>query len=171
MAVSSIDNVIQYYDLFQKKKVAGEHDLRIATIFTYGTNGDSDEAQDFLPEDEVDFDVLAEPRTSYQGKHTRDKLERYIGDYNTMYGTSYSTKDSDSFQKYFQNISKRLKDREKENFDNDKDRLDIVIVVNMMLTGFDAKKVNTLYVDKNLKQHGLIQAFSRTNRILGEQKS
>lgn len=78
MAVSSIDNVIQYYDLFQKKKEAGEHDLRIATIFTYGTNGDSDEPQDFLPEDEVDFDVLAEPRTSYQGKHTRDKLERYI---------------------------------------------------------------------------------------------
>jgi type I restriction enzyme R subunit len=171
LAVSSINNVIQYYDLFQKKKEAGEHDLRIATIFTYGTNEDSDEAQDFLPEDEVDFDVLAEPRTSYQGKHTRDKLERYIGDYNTMYGTSYSTKDSDSFQKYFQNISRRLKDREKENFDNEKDRLDIVIVVNMMLTGFDAKKVNTLYVDKNLKQHGLIQAFSRTNRILGEQKS
>jgi type I restriction enzyme R subunit len=88
-----------------------------------------------------------------------------------MYGTNFSTKDSESFQQYFQNISKRLKDREKENFDNEKDRLDIVIVVNMMLTGFDAKKVNTLYVDKNLKQHGLIQAFSRTNRILGEQKS
>lgn len=171
LAVSSINNVIQYYDLFQQKKLAGEHDLRIATIFTYGTNEDSGEAQDFLPEDEVDFDVMAEPQTSYQSKHTRDKLENYIGDYNGMYGTSYSTKDSDSFQKYFQNISKRLKDREKENFNNEKDRLDIVIVVNMMLTGFDAKKVNTLYVDKNLKQHGLIQAFSRTNRILGEQKS
>ena len=171
LAVSSIDNVIQYYDLFQQKKVAGEHDLRIATVFTYGTNEDSDEAQDFLPEDEVDFDVMAEPITSYQGKHTRDKLETYIGDYNNMFGTSYSTKDSESFQKYAQNISKRLKDREKENFDNEKDRLDIVIVVNMMLTGFDAKKVNTLYVDKNLKQHGLIQSFSRTNRILGEQKS
>lgn len=171
LAVSSINNVIQYYDLFQQKKAAGEHDIRIATIFTYGTNEDSDEAQDFLPDDEVDFDVLAEPQTSYQSKHTRDKLEGYIGDYNKMFGTSYSTKDSESFQKYFQNISKRLKDREKENFDNEKDRLDIVIVVNMMLTGFDAKKVNTLYVDKNLKQHGLIQAFSRTNRILGEQKS
>nr|WP_314834559.1 type I restriction endonuclease subunit R [uncultured Flavobacterium sp.] len=171
LAVSSINNVIQYYDLFQQKKAAGEHDLRIATVFTYGTNEDSDEAQDFLPDDEVDFDVLAEPQTSYQSKHTRDKLEGYIGDYNKMFGTSYSTKDSESFQKYFQNISKRLKDREKENFDNEKDRLDIVIVVNMMLTGFDAKKVNTLYVDKNLKQHGLIQAFSRTNRILGEQKS
>jgi type I restriction enzyme R subunit len=171
LAVSSINNVIQYYDLFQKKKEAGEHDLRIATIFTYGTNEDSDEAQDFLPEDEVDFDVLAEPITALQSSHSRDKLESYIVDYNNMFGTSYSTKDSESFQKYAQNISKRLKDREKENFNNEKDRLDIVIVVNMMLTGFDAKKVNTLYVDKNLKQHGLIQAFSRTNRILGEQKS
>ena len=171
LAVSSINNVIQYYDLFQQKKIAGEHDLRIATVFTYGTNEDSDEAQDFLPEDEVDFDVMAEPRTALQSSHSRDKLESYIGDYNNMFGTSYSTKDSESFQKYAQNISKRLKDREKENFNNEKDRLDIVIVVNMMLTGFDAKKVNTLYVDKNLKQHGLIQAFSRTNRILGEQKS
>jgi len=171
LAVSSIDNVIKYYDLFQQKKEAGEHDLRIATIFTYGTNEDSDEAQDYLPSDEVDFDVLAEPRTPYQSSHTRDKLEKYIGHYNAMYGTSFTNKDSSSFEKYFQNISKRLKNREKENFNNEQDRLDIVIVVNMMLTGFDAKKVNTLYVDKNLKQHGLIQAYSRTNRILGEQKS
>ena len=170
LAVSSIDNVIQYYDLFQQKKEAGEHDLRIATIFTYGANEDSDEAQDYLP-DEEEYDWAAEPKANYKSSHTRDKLEGYIGDYNAMYGTSYSTKDSDSFQKYFQNISKRLKDREKENFNHEKDRLDLVIVVNMMLTGFDAKKVNTLYVDKNLKQHGLIQAYSRTNRILGEQKS
>ncbi|PIF30770.1 type I restriction enzyme R subunit [Flavobacterium sp. 9] len=171
LAVSSIDNVIKYYDLFQQKKEAGEHDLRIATIFTYGTNEDSDEAQDFLPADEVDFDVLAEPRTLYESSHTRDKLEKYIGHYNVMFGASFTNKDSSSFEKYFQNISKRLKNREKENFNNEQDRLDIVIVVNMMLTGFDAKKVNTLYVDKNLKQHGLIQAYSRTNRILGEQKS
>ena len=171
LAVSSIDNVIQYYDLFQQKKEAGAHDLRIATIFTYGTNEDSEEAQDYLPSDEVDFDVLAEQPTTYQSKHTRDKLEKYIGDYNKMYNTSFSTKDSQQFENYFKNISQRLKDREKENFNHEKDRLDIVIVVNMMLTGFDAKKVNTLYVDKNLKQHGLIQAYSRTNRILGEQKS
>lgn len=171
LAVSSIDNVIQYYDLFQQKKEAGAHDLRIATIFTYGTNEDSEEAQDYLPSDEVDFDVLAEQPTTYQSRHTRDKLEKYIGDYNKMYNTSFSTKDSQQFENYFKNISQRLKDREKENFNHEKDRLDIVIVVNMMLTGFDAKKVNTLYVDKNLKQHGLIQAYSRTNRILGEQKS
>ena len=171
LAVSSIDNLIKYYDLFQKKKEAGEHDLRIATIYTYGTNEDSDEAQDFLPSEEVDFDVLADPKERYQSSHTRDKLEKYIGDYNKMYGTSFSTKDSQQFENYFKNISQRLKDREKQNFNHEKDRLDIVIVVNMMLTGFDAKKVNTLYVDKNLKQHGLIQAYSRTNRILGEQKS
>lgn len=171
LAVSSIDNVIQYYDLFQQKKEAGEHDLRIATIFTYGTNEDSDEAQDFLPDDYGDIGIAAEPQTIYKSSHTRDKLEKYIGDYNTMYGTSFSTKDSQQFENYFKNISQRLKDREKEHFNHEKERLDIVIVVNMMLTGFDAKKVNTLYVDKNLKQHGLIQAFSRTNRILGEQKS
>ncbi len=170
LAVSSINNLIKYYDLFQQKKAAGEHDLRIATVFTYGTNEDSDEAQDYLPEEE-EYDWAAEPKVNYKSSHTRDKLESYIGDYNKMFGQNFSTKDSESFQKYAQNISKRLKDREKENFDTEKDRLDIVIVVNMMLTGFDAKKVNTLYVDKNLKQHGLIQAFSRTNRILGELKS
>ena len=87
-----------------------------------------------------------------------------------MYNTRFSTKDTQQFENYFKDISKRLKEREKATF-NDNDRLDIVLVVNMMLTGFDAKKVNTLYVDKNLRQHGLIQAFSRTNRILGEQKS
>ena len=171
LAVSSINNVIQYYDLFQQKKLEGKHDLRIAAIYTYGTNEDSDKANDFLPDEEVDFDVLAEPQTKYQSTHTRDKLEGFIGDYNAMYGTNFSTKDSLQFENYFKNISQRLKDREKENFNHQKDRLDIVIVVNMMLTGFDAKKVNTLYVDKNLKQHGLIQAYSRTNRILGEQKS
>ena len=168
-AVSSIDAAIAYYELFQKKKEAGEHDLRIATIFTYGANEDGKEAQDYIPED--DFSMAAEPEVVYQSSHTRDKLEGFMGDYNQMYGTSYTTKDSKLFEGYFKDISKRLKEREKKNFNDAKDRLDIVIVVNMMLTGFDAKKVNTLYVDKNLKQHGLIQAFSRTNRILGEQKS
>lgn len=170
LAVSSIANVFQYYDLFQKKKALGEHDLRIATIFTYGANEDSEEAQDYLPGDE-DFYIAAEPKETYKTSHSRDKLDSYIADYNQMFGTSFSTKDSQQFENYFKNISQRLKDREKENFNHEKDRLDIVIVVNMMLTGFDAKKVNTLYVDKNLKQHGLIQAYSRTNRILGERKS
>jgi type I restriction enzyme R subunit len=169
-AVSSIDNAIKYYDIFQQKKEAGEHDLRIATIFTYGANEDNAFAQDYLPDNEMSR-AAAEPTPSYQLSHTRDKLEGYIGDYNKMYNTSFTTKDQQQFENYFKDISKRLKEREKTTFNDDRDRLDIVIVVNMMLTGFDAKKVNTLYVDKNLKQHGLIQAFSRTNRILGEQKS
>ncbi|WP_339848269.1 type I restriction endonuclease subunit R [uncultured Dokdonia sp.] len=168
-AVSSIDNAIKYYDIFQQKKEAGEHDLRIATIFTYGANEDSDFAIDALPDDQMS--QAAEPASAYTLSHTRDKLENYIADYNAMYNTSFTTKDQQQFENYFKDISKRLKEREKITFDDEKDRLDIVIVVNMMLTGFDAKKVNTLYVDKNLKQHGLIQAFSRTNRTLGDQKS
>jgi len=168
-AVSSIDAAMAYYDLFQKKKELGEHDLRIATIFTYGANEEDINARDYLPDDELD--IAAEPSTKYVSSHTRDKLEKYIGDYNKMYNTSFTTKDSKQFENYFKDISKRLKEREKKNFNDEEDRLDLVIVVNMMLTGFDAKKVNTLYVDKNLKQHGLIQAFSRTNRTLGNQKS
>jgi type I restriction enzyme R subunit len=172
LTVSSIENAMRYYDLFQKKKEAGLHDLRIATIFTYGANEDSDDAQDFLPADyDSDFDMAAEAPSQYLSRHSRDKLETYIGHYNKMYNGSFTTKDSKLFESYFKDISKRLKDRERQNFNDERDRLDIVIVVNMMLTGFDAKKVNTLYVDKNLKQHGLIQAYSRTNRILGEQKS
>lgn len=168
-AVNSIENLIQYYDIFSKKKAAGEHDLRIATIFTYGANEEDEDAGDYLPMIE-ELPIAADPKVAYVSKHTRDKLEAYITDYNKMYGTSYTTKDSLAFENYFKDISKRLKEREKENF-NDDDRLDILLVVNMFLTGFDAKKVNTLYVDKNLKHHGLIQAYSRTNRIFGEKKS
>lgn len=167
-AVSNIDTLIKYYDIFKRKKEAGEHDLRIATIFSYGTNEDDEDAQDYIPGDQLQ--QAAEPTALYKTSHTREKLDVYISDYNQMYNTSFSTKDSQQFENYFKDISKRLKEREKTTF-QDKDRLDIVIVVNMMLTGFDAKKVNTLYVDKNLKYHGLIQAYSRTNRILGEQKS
>lgn len=166
-AVSSIDTLMKYYDIFKRKKEAGEHNLRIATIFSYGANEEDKGAQDYLP----DYDLAAEPTSIYKTSHTRDKLDEFITDYNTMYNTSFSTKDGQQFENYFKDISKRLKDREKITFNDAKDRLDLVIVVNMMLTGFDAKKVNTLYVDKNLRYHGLIQAFSRTNRILGEKKS
>jgi type I restriction enzyme R subunit len=168
-ATSSINNLIKYYELFKKKKEAGEHDLRIATIFTFGANEDDEDAQDFLPEEELA--MAADPQAAYQSKHTRDKLDEFISDYNKMYGTAFSTKDSEQFQNYFKDISKRLKEREKTTFNDDKDRLDLLLVVNMFLTGFDAKKVNTLYVDKNLKHHGLIQTYSRTNRIFGEKKS
>lgn len=170
-AVSSIANAIKYYDILQEKKEAGEHNLRIATIFTYGANEEDEDAQDYLPGDEEELPMAAEPQVAYVSSHTRDKLENCIADYNAMYGTSFSTKDSQQFENYFKDISKRLKEREKENFNDEKDRLDILLVVSMFLTGFDAKKVNTMYVDKNLKHHGIIQAYSRTNRILGEQKS
>ena len=169
-AASSIENVIKYYEIFKRKKEEGKHDLRIATIFTYGTNEDDADAGDFLQDLEVPR-MAADPIAIYNTSHTRDKLETFIGDYNRMYNTAFSTKDSKLFENYFKDISKRLKEREKETFNEEKDRLDIVLVVAMMLTGFDAKKVNTLYVDRNLKYHGLIQAFSRTNRTLGEQKS
>jgi type I restriction enzyme, R subunit len=169
-AVNSIENLIKYYDLFKKKKEEGKHNLRIATIFTYGTNDNDNDAGDYLPAEE-DFAMAAEPKMVYLSSHNRDKLETYIEDYNQQYGTAFSTRDGQQFENYFKDISKRLKEREKENFNDERDRLDILLVVNMFLTGFDAKKVNTLYVDKNLRHHGLVQAFSRTNRILGEQKS
>jgi type I restriction enzyme R subunit len=168
-AVSDIKTLIKYYDIFQEKKRAGDHNLRIATIFSYGANEANEDAQDYIPDNENL--KAAETEIEYSTSHSREKLDAFISDYNEMYNTSFSTKDGVQFENYFKDISKRLKDREKKNFNDAKDRLDIVIVVNMMLTGFDAKKVNTLYVDKNLKHHGLIQAFSRTNRILGEKKS
>ena len=173
-AVNDIDTLIKYYDIFKRKKLAGEHDLRIATIFTYGTNEDGVGADDTYSDDTVKDNIqqAAEPEPTYKkNKHTREKLDEYIEDYNKMYTQAYSTKDQKLFEEYFKNITKRLKEREKKTFNDELDRLDIVIVVNMMLTGFDAKKVNTLYVDKNLQYHGLIQAFSRTNRIFGLEKT
>ncbi len=168
-ATTSIETLIKYYEIFKRKKAAGEHDLRMATIFTFGTNEENESAQDYLVDEA--WPMAADPAVPYISSHSRDKLEEYIADYNQQYGTAYSTKDSQQFENYFKDITKRLKEREKETFNDERDRLDLVLVVNMLLTGFDAKKVNTLYVDKNLKYHGLIQAFSRTNRIMGEQKS
>lgn len=167
-AVSSIENLIRYYEIFKRKKEAAEHDLRIAAIFTYGANDDDEDAQDYLPDD---LPMAADPKVGYKSQHNRDKLDGFIADYNTMYGTAFSTKEDQQFENYFKDISKRLKEREKKSFNDERDRLDLLLVVNMFLTGFDAKKVNTLYVDKNLKHHGLVQAYSRTNRILGEKKS
>ena len=164
--VSSVETLIKYYDLFQKKKEAGEHNLRIATIFSYAANEENPDANGFIDEVEEEFelDKVAEPKGAYNSavySHSRDKLEQFIGDYNAMYETSYTTKDSESFYNYYNDISKKVRER----------KVDILLVVNMFLTGFDSKPLNTLYVDKNLKHHGLIQAYSRTNRILNEQKS
>lgn len=97
-------------------------------------------------------------------------MDEFIEDYNKQFGVKFSTKDSEQFYNYSKDISKKLKDRDR-NPENPENRIDVLLVVNMFLTGFDAKKVNTLYVDKNLKFHGLIQAYSRTNRILNELKS
>ncbi len=168
MCVSSIDTLIKYYDLLKAKKGQGNHKLRVATIYSFTANEDDKMADGSIPEE---LSIAAEPKVLYgMPKHSREKLDECIEDYNAMFGTSYSTKDSQSFYNYYNNISKRIKDRERVDF-QEKDRVDILLVVNMFLTGFDAKKVNTLYVDKNLKYHGLIQAYSRTNRILNEQKS
>lgn len=164
MAVSSVEALIKYYDLFKKKKLENKHDLRIATIFTFTSNEEDKDADGLISE--PDFDLVP----TIINSHSRDKLEEFITDYNQQYGTKHTTKNSEGFYNYYKDIAKRVKERDKKGF-LDKDRVDILLVVNMYLTGFDAKKVNTLYVDKNLKYHGLIQAFSRTNRILSEVKS
>jgi len=157
--VSSVDTLIKYYDLFHSKKEAGQHDLRIATIFSFASNEDDKEANGFIPEE---LSVVEDAKVLYGLQaHSREKLDEFIGHYNKMYETSYSTKDSESFYNYYNDISKRVKER----------KIDILLVVNMFLTGFDSPTLNTMYVDKNLKYHGLIQAYSRTNRILNEQKS
>lgn len=160
LCVSSTDILVKYYNLFQKKKEEGKHKLKIATIFSYVANEEDADANGFIPEE---VSVVEELPPALYGlhQHKRDSLEKYIGDYNTMFGTNYSTKDSQSFYNYYNDISKRVKNR----------NIDILIVVNMFLTGFDSPTLNTLYVDKNLRYHGLIQAYSRTNRIINEQKS
>lgn len=157
--VSSVETLIKYYDIFQRKKEEGKHNLRIATIFSYATNEDDADANGFLPEE---LSVLEEPRALYGLQaHSREKLDEFIGHYNQLFETKFSTKDSESFYNYYNDISKKVKER----------KIDILLVVNMFLTGFDSQPLNTMYVDKNLKYHGLIQAYSRTNRILNEQKS
>ena len=163
--VSSVDALIRYYELFQSKKLAGQHNLKIATIFSYGTNEEDKDANGMMVndfEEEQTFGMAAEPKTAYGvNVHTREKLDQFIEDYNLMFGSKFSTKDSTLFYNYYNDISKKVKEK----------NIDILLVVNMFLTGFDSPNLNTLYVDKNLKYHGLIQAYSRTNRILNDLKS
>jgi type I restriction enzyme R subunit len=151
-AVSSIDVAKKYYLEFKKQLADEPSDkrLKIATIFSFGVNDeDADGMIDENSEDTSGLDVSS-----------RDFLESAIADYNKMFGTSYDTS-SDKFQNYYKDVSQRVKDRE----------IDILIVVNMFLTGFDATTLNTLWVDKNLRLHGLLQAYSRTNRILNSVKT
>ncbi|MEH6742688.1 type I restriction endonuclease subunit R [Hyphomonas sp.] len=163
MCVGSVDGLLTYYDAFKRRKEAGDHDLRVATVFTFQANEPDKDADGQI--EEVDF--VADSGTG--NEHTRDRLAACVADYNEMFGENQSVKDGKAFYTYFRNLSKRMKGRDKA--DNAKDRIDILLVVNMFLTGFDVKRLNTIYVDKNLKYHGLIQAFSRTNRTLGQLKS
>ena len=152
--VNSVDTLIKYYNLFRKLKNEGKHNLTIATIFSYTANED-EKNHNGIEEEDFDF------TNAKVNPHTRDVLEEYIQEYNQTFNTKYSTKDSILFYNYYKDIANRVRSKE----------IDILLVVNMFLTGFDSKTLNTLYVDKNLRHHGLIQAYSRTNRILGEKKS
>lgn len=155
-AVASVPMAKLYYQEFKKQMEADPtKKLRIATIFSYGANeAEYDEGTSGILDEENSEDTSALDQSS------RDFLESAILDYNEMFNTSYST-DGDKFQNYYKDVSLRMKNKE----------LDLLIVVNMFLTGFDATTLNTLWVDKNLKMHGLIQAFSRTNRILNSIKT
>lgn len=147
-AVSSIKMAKEYYSEFKKQLEFKKSNLKVALIYSYGVNGEDG--------------VIDENSESTEALSIDDRtfLERAIKDYNNMFGTSYDTS-SEKFQNYYKDVSLRMKNRE----------IDILIVANMFLTGFDAKTLNTLWVDKNLKWHGLIQAFSRTNRILNSVKT
>lgn len=158
-AVSSIEAAKLYYTEFKRQMdklpqaaPAGQpHRMRVATIYSYGVN--EAESDDFVEDENSE-------NTDGLDKSSRDFLEMAIDDYNKIFKTNYDTS-SDKFQNYYKDVSLRMKNRE----------IDILIVVNMFLTGFDATTLNTLWVDKNLRYHGLLQAFSRTNRILNSVKT
>ncbi len=150
-AVSSVDAAKLYYTEFQRQMEKNpRRKLKVAVIYSYGAN--EEEADGILDEENSED-------TSALDQNSRDFLDAAIADYNGMFHTNYST-DGDKFQNYYKDVSLRMKNKE----------LDLLIVVNMFLTGFDATTLNTLWVDKNLKMHGLIQAYSRTNRILNSIK-
>ena len=149
-ATSSIEFAKLYYTEFKKQLKDSDKSFKVALIYSYGAN---DEVDDFV-EDENSDD------TDGLSVSDRDFLESAINDYNLMFHTNYDTS-ADKFQNYYKDVSLRMKNQE----------IDLLIVVNMFLTGFDATTLNTLWVDKNLKYHGLLQAFSRTNRILNSIKT
>ena len=153
-AVSSIPMCKKYYLEFKKQIAERHRDLTIATIFSYAQN-EEDRDNGYLAEEGFDADAL--------DQSSRDFLDMAMGNYNAKFKTNFSTDSSgqDSFENYYKDVSQRMKNRE----------IDLLIVVNMFLTGFDATTLGTLWVDKNLRMHGLIQAFSRTNRILNSVKT
>lgn len=150
-AVSSVDAAKCYYDELTNLQKGVEKPLRIATIFSYAANEEQNAKGDIA-------DETFEP--SALDVSAKEFLVKAINDYNTMFKTNYGV-DSNQFQNYYRDLSDRVKKQE----------IDLVIVVGMFLTGFDAPTLNTLFVDKNLRYHGLIQAFSRTNRIHNATKS
>lgn len=158
MCVQDIDAVIQYYEIFKRKKQEGAHHLKIATIFSYAQN--EEEMEDVTSSQ---LAMVAENRAEYGNPkpHRREVLEHYVEDFNELFGEKHNIKDTESFYHYYNAVAKKSKQNE----------TDILLVANMFLTGFDSKHLNTLYVDKNLQYHGLIQAFSRTNRILDKNKT
>ncbi len=152
LCVSSVEAAKRYYNEFKRQMAENpSKKIKVATIFSYGANEEIDDS--LLPEENSED-------TAALDKSSRDFLEDAIQDYNKMFGTTYDTS-SDKFQNYYKDVSLRMKNKE----------IDLLIVVNMFLTGFDATTLNTLWVDKNLKAHGLLQAYSRTNRILNKVKT
>lgn len=167
-ATACINDAIEYYELFKKlqeerKKIDEDFiPLNIRCVFSPPAEGNKDvkQLQEDLAQEKADNEQEPEKKNA--------ALKRIIGDYNTQYQTSHSI---NSFDLYYQDVQKRIKDQQYTNVDySHENKIDIIIVVDMLLTGFDSKYLNTLYVDKNLKQHGLIQAFSRTNRVLNPTK-
>lgn len=168
LATASIDNAIEYYNLFkkaqqQKKKTNKDFfPLNVVCVFSPPAEGNKDIQQ-------IQEDLEQEKEDNKQNPDEKKAaLKGIIKDYNRQYGTNHSIRE---FDLYYQDVQKRIKDQRYSNSDYPHDnKIDIVIVVDMLLTGFDSKYLNTLYVDKKLKYHGLIQAFSRTNRVLNETK-
>ena len=147
-AVQSVPMLIRYYKIFKSLKP----NIRIGAVFTYGANNSQDDEQTGMGTGQFVSESVGEA----------DELQAIIDDYNKMYGTAYST---ENFRAYYDDINLRMKKKKA-----DMKSLDLCLVVGMFLTGFDSKKLNTLYVDKNMEYHGLLQAFSRTNRVLNEKK-
>lgn len=150
-AVSSVDAAKIYYETFKQLQSAVKNPLKIATIFSFAANEEQDAIGDIADES---FEVEAMNSTA------KEFLKSAIDDYNNYFATNYDV-DGKSFQNYYRDLAKRVKNKE----------VDLLIVVGMFLTGFDAPMLNTLFVDKNLRYHGLIQAYSRTNRIYNSTKS
>ncbi|MDI3395835.1 type I restriction endonuclease subunit R [Pseudomonas sp. V98_8] len=150
-AVSSVDAAKAYYETLQKLQEGSDKPLRIATIFSFAPNEEQDAIGDIVDES---FEVSAMDSTA------KEFLSAAIADYNALFKSSFGV-DSKGFQNYYRDLAKRVKDQE----------IDLLIVVGMFLTGFDAPTLNTLFVDKNLRYHGLIQAYSRTNRIFDATKT